>query len=638
MLIISVMLISGVALLGWWTDHAALAAWIPAIADMTFNTALCFMLVAIACLMSGSRSIAIAIAIAIFALLSLIQDFFGLSVGIDNVLFNSHGYGLTSPHPGRMSPNTAAGFLLSAIVLVLMSMFKSKNRFTTVTHALIILLGLLAFLGISMTILISDIPEDFAHFASMSLFTAISFLLLSISLLCIHAQRYQHTGVNAFLHSSIHLMYNLKYPQKFALISLVMLIPLAFLMSEKLTELDQAVVEAKIKIMGIEHIRATGRLLRIVPEHRGMLNARLASPDVFEETMQQKTAEVDALFAVNDVMDKKHAKYIDVPDEWTGIQERWEKIKANHQDAHVAWRLHTEIIALLAKHLRDVGSITLLSYDDDPMIHNLVAAQLEILPQLFEQIGQLRGQGAGFVARRAISVDEQLMLGSMASEISLLLHESEQLLVYALGRAKHPELERLNRDFVLHTHAFLAVAEAQLITGKQLSMSSEPYFSVATRALHAGYAFNNSALAFLSQKLLQRINESVTMQYTIKLSAVLILFLIMYLFCGFYQSVMNTIHALNDAAQRMRDGDSDAITALATTDEMGDVVASFNAIANELMRVSSQMSAVVDHTVDGIITIDAYGTIKSFNPAAETVFGYLASEVIGQNITMLMPE
>jgi len=101
---------------------------------------------------------------------------------------------------------------------------------------------------------------------------------------------------------------------------------------------------------------------------------------------------------------------------------------------------------------------------------------------------------------------------------------------------------------------------------------------------------------------------------------------------------MNTIHALNDAAQRMRDGDSDAITALATTDEMGDVVASFNAIANELMRVSSQMSAVVDHTVDGIITIDAYGTIKSFNPAAETVFGYLASEVIGQNITMLMPE
>ncbi len=632
------MLISGIALLGWWIDHAALAAWLPAIADMTFNTALCFMFVATACLMSGSRSVGIGIGIGIFALLSLLQDFFGLRFGIDNLLFNSHGYGLTSPHLGRMSPNTAAGFLLSAIVLVSMSIFKSKNRFTTMTHTLIILLGLLAFIGVSMTVLISDVPEGFSHFASMSLLTAIAFLLVSISLLSIYAQKYQYAGVNVFLHSAIHLMYRLKYPQKFVLISLVMLIPLAFLMSGKLTQLNQDVSKAKIKVMGIEHILATSKLLKVVPEHRGMLNAKLASSEIFSETMQQKTAEVDALFAVNNLMNKRHAENIDVPDEWPAIKERWEKIKANRHDSKLSWRLHTEIIALLGKHLRDVGNITLLSYDEDPMIHNIVAAELEILPQLFEQIGQLRGQGAGFIARRSISVDEQLLLGSMASEISLLLHESEQLLTYALKDIKHPELERLNTDFSSATNTFLAVAETQLISGKLRSISPEQYFTVATRALKAGYDFNNSALTFLKQIVVQQINESVSLQYTIKLSAVLIILLILYLFWGFYQSVMNTINALDDAVQRVRDGDSDVISALPTKDEMGHVVASFNAISNELMRVSSHMSAVVDHTVDGIITIDEHGVIKSFNPAAETIFGYLAGEVIGQNITKLMPE
>jgi len=52
----------------------------------------------------------------------------------------------------------------------------------------------------------------------------------------------------------------------------------------------------------------------------------------------------------------------------------------------------------------------------------------------------------------------------------------------------------------------------------------------------------------------------------------------------------------------------------------------------------SKLQAIVNHTVDGLITIDAKGTIDSFNPACERIFGYTAQEVIGQNIKMLMPE
>ncbi len=47
--------------------------------------------------------------------------------------------------------------------------------------------------------------------------------------------------------------------------------------------------------------------------------------------------------------------------------------------------------------------------------------------------------------------------------------------------------------------------------------------------------------------------------------------------------------------------------------------------------------AVLATTVDGIITIDAYGTVESFNPAAERIFGFAEDEVIGRNISMLMP-
>ncbi|MFQ5747955.1 MAG: PAS domain S-box protein, partial [Planctomycetota bacterium] len=47
--------------------------------------------------------------------------------------------------------------------------------------------------------------------------------------------------------------------------------------------------------------------------------------------------------------------------------------------------------------------------------------------------------------------------------------------------------------------------------------------------------------------------------------------------------------------------------------------------------------AILDSVVDGVVLIDDKGRILSFNPAAERIFGFQQDEVLGRNVSVLMP-
>ncbi len=56
-----------------------------------------------------------------------------------------------------------------------------------------------------------------------------------------------------------------------------------------------------------------------------------------------------------------------------------------------------------------------------------------------------------------------------------------------------------------------------------------------------------------------------------------------------------------------------------------------------LMEREAHLRSILDTVPDGMIVIDARGIIRSFSAAAEHLFGYRADEVIGKNVSILMP-
>ena len=79
-------------------------------------------------------------------------------------------------------------------------------------------------------------------------------------------------------------------------------------------------------------------------------------------------------------------------------------------------------------------------------------------------------------------------------------------------------------------------------------------------------------------------------------------------------------------------------------DEIGHLLEAVKEMRDSLVETIAQVreseahtKALLSNLIVGVASVNEKGVIKTFNPAAERIFGYLESEVIGQNIALLFP-
>lgn len=108
---------------------------------------------------------------------------------------------------------------------------------------------------------------------------------------------------------------------------------------------------------------------------------------------------------------------------------------------------------------------------------------------------------------------------------------------------------------------------------------------------------------------------------------------------GFWQGELTHRHKdghLIHVASRWTGVEQDGFTGSAIVETNNDI-SDLRAVRHNLLEREALVRSILDTTPESIVVIDEQGTITSFSATAERLFGYNPGELLGQNVTILMP-
>jgi len=401
--------------------------------------------------------------------------------------------------------------------------------------------------------------------------------------------------MNALLIPTVALLNRFRYPVKFSLIFLVVLVPLVLLSAITLGQLNEEIRFFQNERDGIEYIGAVRPSMEYVQQHRGMMATVLASNDATArsravELRQRVNNSLAALASVDQMLGDR----LTTGTGMLQISQRWQQLegRADNLSPEQSFDQHSELVAELVgliRHVADTSEITL-----DPILdtYYLGDALVNNLPALTETMGQARA-----IASQAAAVGEleeaqrirlEVLLSNMNSYRAALMSGLESAMEY------NPQLVPGLRGAVQNNNeaieALATLVRQRLLDTDAITVSATEAFDTATRSIDASYALFDAVLPQMDNLLAARVQEDVRIRNLALTIVVLVLLGLAYLFAGLYRSIIESVEHIAEVAEKVAGGDLTVRVQLNTRDEMQGIANSFNTVSEQFGQLVRQIS------------------------------------------------
>jgi len=396
------------------------------------------------------------------------------------------------------------------------------------------------------------------------------------------------------LSPGIYLTNRLRFPAKFAVLAIIIVIPLIVLGLRVFNSLNASIDTVAQERVGREYLQMTTPVLRLSMLQRAASNRLLAGDASAAQDVISNRAQLETALANLADIDARQGQQLETENRVQRLRESarslMDSIKPglSQDDVFAQWN---EQLAQTLNFIYYVSATSGMVLDEDYASLFLIDLSTIRMPREINVAGQIRGITAGLMTGQGLSVS---MRGSLESLLKIELQfraELEQSI--RLLKRRSPELATRISDPITAATAAMDSFRSDLhayIKGTEFSVQQGQSLSARGNGVVSGlYKAQDEIQTALQDELNARYDALVLQREIVIAMCVIMGLLLLYAFCSIYRALRLTIDSLLGVTRRLGEGDLSARVTVVSKDEVADIANGLNLMAEAFASSISHM-------------------------------------------------
>ncbi|WP_160678131.1 diguanylate cyclase [Clostridium sp. C8-1-8] len=388
------------------------------------------------------------------------------------------------------------------------------------------------------------------------------------------------------LKPSVALMRNLRYIRKFELIFAIMLLPMSIMMFIFIFQISKELNYAKKQKIGLEYNFALDKLTGDIQRHRGLLSVYLSGDVAFNKYIDEDENNIKKDIEQIEILNTKYDEDLKVKDKWKALNAQWLEVESNISiyTREESFDEHSKLIFNINDMSQYVADISLLRVQKKIEDHYVANDLINTLPNIIEQMGQARAIGARSAARKNLTSYDSENLEYITKEIKQRLKETEKSMkVISNNSNDKKKLTQSYEGSIKAIDDLIYTLNSEFSYKKDITIGPDEFFFYATEKMDEVKKLSMVEADILLKQSESQIRDLDFSRNLITLSVLAILASIIYLFLGFYKSILDSILSIKGVAAKIAEGDLSERIHLECEDEVREIGDSVNKMLDRLI-------------------------------------------------------
>lgn len=409
--------------------------------------------------------------------------------------------------------------------------------------------------------------------------------------------------MKTFINLPAQFMLRLKYPQKFAVIGVLFLLPLCLVLFYFQNEVNTGDAFALKERDGVTYCAPVLKLLQDVVRHENLVVEAKLQGGASVSAAAACEGDIAADISAIDLADSRLGASLGASQSWNAIKEQWNATRLSGGSAASAIAAHVALAQQICSFLTTVGTNSNLILDPDVDSYYTMDSLITQIPALAVSLGEARDTAELIAARHASTEPERTRIAVLSSAIQTATANLSADMQQA-GQANHAVKNSIGS--IADTQALaLGNFEQAASAATRLprpAVSATAVRDAAESASADSIAYTHAGLPALDSLIAKRSAGFKARRDFVDISTLVFVSIAICLFVGFYRAMMIIASSVRQAADVLRSADIDGgesrrdrIVRVAGHDELAQVV-------NELIETLGEPDAKLQARFDGMVS------------------------------------